>query len=358
MITLNTYNTIVTGVIGSCWGSFLNAAYYRESVHMSLSKPGSHCPKCKATIPLYLNIPVLGWLFSGGKCFNCKQSISIHYPAIEAIVAGLFLACLALVHTPVSACLLGALISVYILGALYDHQYFLLPNVTLNGALLLALSLIAITPATVYPGIVAGWPGSLSMLMGGLILTGGLLSVKYIGEIFVRKTEKFGGEIVINKQGVQCKYPDTKILNISWQEFAFNKVVPRGNVSITQNNTKSQYPDNSVIIYDGYVKLNAQTLDLSQDITIAADNLYVCRNAMGMGDIRLVPSLGVLIGANWGLGEMFFLACLTGTAHGLYLRRQDRRLPFGPHLMLATAYVIASRYHLVPGIKQLLLNLG
>ena len=73
---------------------------------------------------------------------------------------------------------------------------------------------------------------------------------------------------------------------------------------------------------------------------------------MGLGDVLLAPSLGILLGFNIGLFEMFLLASMTGTAHGLYLKRNDRRLPFGPHLMGATAYVILSRYHLAPSLAK------
>ena len=54
---------------------------------ISLSKPDSTCPKCGHKIRFYENIPVLSWLFLGGKCSQCKNSISKRYPLVELSTA-------------------------------------------------------------------------------------------------------------------------------------------------------------------------------------------------------------------------------------------------------------------------------
>ncbi|GHE95060.1 prepilin peptidase [Thalassotalea profundi] len=58
---------------------------------LTLSKPNSTCPSCGHEIKFYENIPVISWLFLKGKCSQCKNSISIRYPIIEAITAALSL---------------------------------------------------------------------------------------------------------------------------------------------------------------------------------------------------------------------------------------------------------------------------
>ena len=50
---------------------------------ITLSKPDSTCPHCGHQIRFYENIPVLSWLFLGGKCSQCKNSISKRYPLVE-----------------------------------------------------------------------------------------------------------------------------------------------------------------------------------------------------------------------------------------------------------------------------------
>jgi leader peptidase (prepilin peptidase)/N-methyltransferase len=76
-------------MLGLCFGSFLNVCICRIPAEISLSKPPSSCPKCKALIKWYDNIPIFSWLALGGKCRICKGPISIQYPIIE-LTTGLF----------------------------------------------------------------------------------------------------------------------------------------------------------------------------------------------------------------------------------------------------------------------------
>lgn len=101
-------------------GSFLNVVIYRLPVMMerswkqeyldyfqteqsaskdspetfNLVKPDSTCPKCRHKIRAWENIPLLSWLFLQGKCSQCKNAISIRYPAVELLtgLASLFIA--------------------------------------------------------------------------------------------------------------------------------------------------------------------------------------------------------------------------------------------------------------------------
>lgn len=74
---------------GLVFGSFANAVAYRVPTGETLWSR-SHCPKCNAKITAWQNIPVLSWLFLRGKCANCKNPISIQYPAIELLTTVLF----------------------------------------------------------------------------------------------------------------------------------------------------------------------------------------------------------------------------------------------------------------------------
>ncbi len=47
----------------------------------------SCCPNCKAQIRAYDNIPVLSYLFLGGRCRSCRQRISVQYPLVELATA-------------------------------------------------------------------------------------------------------------------------------------------------------------------------------------------------------------------------------------------------------------------------------
>lgn len=51
----------------------------------NLVVPRSACPSCGKRIRALQNIPVLSYLFLGGKCSACKTRISIRYPLVEAL---------------------------------------------------------------------------------------------------------------------------------------------------------------------------------------------------------------------------------------------------------------------------------
>ncbi len=74
---------ILTGLFGLCVGSFLNVVIYRLPNGMSLSKPASHCTQCNYALKWYDNIPVLSYIFLGGRCRKCKVQISPRYILVE-----------------------------------------------------------------------------------------------------------------------------------------------------------------------------------------------------------------------------------------------------------------------------------
>src|ERR1700689_4105371 len=84
--------TVVFFVLGSIVGSFLNFFIYRMPLEQSIVSPPSHCPHCNYSIPWYLNIPLVTWLYLGGKCANCRAPISIRYFLVELLTGLLFLA--------------------------------------------------------------------------------------------------------------------------------------------------------------------------------------------------------------------------------------------------------------------------
>ncbi len=73
-------------LLGLAVGSFLNVVLYRLPVGLSVGKPArSFCPRCKAAIRWYDNLPVLSWLLLRARCRNCQVPISVQYPLVEAV---------------------------------------------------------------------------------------------------------------------------------------------------------------------------------------------------------------------------------------------------------------------------------
>jgi leader peptidase (prepilin peptidase)/N-methyltransferase len=77
-------------VVGSAIGSFLNVVVYRVPRGLSISNPPSHCPRCGHAIRWYHNLPLAGWIALGGKCYDCRTTISPRYPLVELATGLIF----------------------------------------------------------------------------------------------------------------------------------------------------------------------------------------------------------------------------------------------------------------------------
>lgn len=153
-------------LIGLCIGSFLNVVIYRLPLGQSLVSPGSRCTKCGYQLRWYDNVPVLSWALLGGRCRQCRTSISVQYPIVEVVTAVLFV--LVAWLTPVGPLLVSRLILVAILVALFgiDLEHQILPNtITLPG---LASGLMF---STIAP------PGWKDALLGALLGAGVLYGI-------------------------------------------------------------------------------------------------------------------------------------------------------------------------------------
>lgn len=99
---------------------------------LTLSKPNSSCPKCQHAIKPWENIPVISYLFLGGKCSQCKTHISLRYPLVETATA--LLSLITILYFGASYTGLAALLLTWTLIALtlIDADTQLLPdNMTL-----------------------------------------------------------------------------------------------------------------------------------------------------------------------------------------------------------------------------------
>jgi leader peptidase (prepilin peptidase) / N-methyltransferase len=172
-------------ILGAVVGSFLNVCIYRIPASKSIVSPPSSCPHCGQRIRWFQNVPILSYLFLGGKCASCKVCISIRYPSIEALTGLLF----ALVmyyfgFSPVTLVywlFLSALVTITFIDL--DHQ--IIPDV---------ISL---------PGIIIGFTCSfflpplswLDSLLGIVVGGGILLTIAWIYEKVAKREGMGGGDI-------------------------------------------------------------------------------------------------------------------------------------------------------------------
>lgn len=101
---------VAAALVGLVIGSFLNVVIFRlpivlerewrsqcaellecqsspsqPSPAFNLMVPRSHCPACGHTLAVVENIPVLSYLWLGGRCRHCASRIPSRYPAVEIL---------------------------------------------------------------------------------------------------------------------------------------------------------------------------------------------------------------------------------------------------------------------------------
>lgn len=92
---MNIFLYAIIFIIGTLFGSFYTLAVYRIPKNIDIIKKHSYCPNCNHKLGFFELIPVLSYIFLGGKCKNCKQKIRIRYLILE-ILGGIIFVVLAL----------------------------------------------------------------------------------------------------------------------------------------------------------------------------------------------------------------------------------------------------------------------
>lgn len=128
-------------LFGLIIGSFLNVCISRLPAGKSVVRPRSRCPKCGKEIHAYDNIPVLSYLFLGGKCRSCKVRISPVYPAVELLTGLLFLACYLVFGNSISTVKWAAFSAVLVVLIFTDWRERILPDAVNFTGLGIALAI-------------------------------------------------------------------------------------------------------------------------------------------------------------------------------------------------------------------------
>ena len=98
--------------------------------NISVNNPKrSFCPICLAKLSWWHNIPVLSWLFLGGKCGFCKSGIPVRYPLIELFTGLTALLCYVKFGLTPTAALLFIFCCMLIVITVIDYDYYIIPNV-------------------------------------------------------------------------------------------------------------------------------------------------------------------------------------------------------------------------------------
>ncbi len=180
---------LIIFIFGLIFGSFYNVVGLRLPNNESIVKPGSHCPKCNHKLSWYENIPILSYLFLGGKCKECKNPISIIYPLIEFLTGVLFLISYLIFGISEQFFIGLVLSSLVVIIFVSDSKYMII----LDSPLVISSVLILIIKYY-YHGISAVG----SSLLSGIIVFAAMYILMLLGNFMFKKESLGGGDIKLS----------------------------------------------------------------------------------------------------------------------------------------------------------------
>lgn len=161
-------------IIGLCLGSFFNVVILRSLSNESIIFPASKCPKCGHKLSWWHNIPVFSYILLRGKCYFCKEKISIQYPIIELITAILFVIAYMRFGISVKTIFVLIFVSCFIIMTATDIKEKI---VDCNIAIILAVA------GFVYSFYIGGLNGAISSALGllaGVVILEGIARLGYL----------------------------------------------------------------------------------------------------------------------------------------------------------------------------------
>ncbi len=172
---------ILVFFFGASIGSFVNVVAYRLPREISIVRPASFCSHCRLPVPLWSNVPVLGYLILRGRCSRCGGWIPARYLVTE-IILGLAAVGLFINFDPADAMARLVLCAALFASSWVDLDWRIIPDVISLPGILVGFAAAALLMPDV------GWKSSLL----GIALGGGLLFA--VGEAYrlVRGKEGMG----------------------------------------------------------------------------------------------------------------------------------------------------------------------
>jgi len=333
--------SVVFFVFGSIVGSFLNVCIHRMPLEQSIVSPPSHCPHCKYSIPWYLNIPLVTWLYLGGKCRNCGAPISIRYFLVELLTGVTFLSCwltfgsqsawLPLVY----ALFLAGLIT----ATFIDFEHFIIPDEITVGGTVAGFVCSFLLPSLHSETLVSS---SLRQSAFGIAAGAGIIyGILRLGKLL------FGRQTVTLPAEARIIFTESAV-HLPQEEIPYEDIFYRQSDAITLHARTVELVDRCY--QDVPVRLTPRTLRIGGEELNPEDQPHmeaVCtdivlpREVMGLGDVKFMAAIGAFLGWKAVIFSLMF-SSMIGSAVGVSLivlgkREWSSRLPYGPYIALAAA---------------------
>lgn len=290
-------------------GSFLNVVIYRLGEQMKGKADGlglchpkrSFCPKCKNQLAWSENIPVLSYIIQGGACKSCRAPIPARYPLVE--IAGLTAVAVpwAFAPTVTEAIVACIFLTAMIAATGIDLETKKIPDKVSLTALAAALGL-AFLPGGIGTEAVIGAAGCFLLMLGFVELGKRLFGKKKISLKEKTEIRWENGTLRIQEPGKsleESELMEGRDLPFTRQS---DRIVLQGEFTVGDEKT----PRTVVVL----------AADTSERVEGHLKSITFPREAMGMGDAKLLALCGAVLGFQ---GAVQGLAWGAGTAVGMVI---------------------------------------
>lgn len=120
--------TIFVVFSGLVFGSFITLASYRLPLGEGIIRGPSRCPSCRTSLGFKDLWPVLSWLAHKGCCRHCRARISVRYPLIELVTAGIFLLLYARYGLSPAGIMLAFFSVILLIMIVADFEHYIIPD--------------------------------------------------------------------------------------------------------------------------------------------------------------------------------------------------------------------------------------
>jgi leader peptidase (prepilin peptidase)/N-methyltransferase len=336
--------SVIFFIVGSMVGSFLNVCIYRMPLEQSVITPRSHCPSCKYSIPWFLNLPLVTWLYLRGKCANCGQLISIRYFLVELLTGLTFMITwMVFGHNSVGlAVVYCVVLAGFIVATFIDIEHIIIPDEITIGGIVAGFLLSVLVPAL---HNTTNRAEALKSSFFGIVVGGGLVY------LILR-----GGKLAFGKEKLELA-PDSRIifketaLELPDKELRYDEIFYRKTDYIQLHAKTVELPDRCywnlpITLTPTELKIGEEKFNPEEvpHMEVVTGEVILPREAMGFGDVKFMAAIGAFLGWQATIFSLMVSAVL-GTLLSLgaiAIRRAEwsSRIPYGPYIALAAIIYI------------------
>ncbi len=353
---LRVYLEFVAFLFGATIGSFLNVCIHRMPREQSIVSPPSHCPHCGHRIEWRDNIPLFSYLFLRGCCRHCQARITPRYFLVELLTGTLFLLVVLKYDwqwiVPIYWILLAGLVA----ATFIDFEHYIIPNELTYGGVVLGFCFSFLIPGLQH--VTTHSAAALRSLVG--LMTGGLtlFIVAELGKLAMGRLKVVlpPGTVVRIAEGMlqvgEEKMPWAEIFSRESDRIRFQ--------AITLTFQDKVFNNVSVSISETVMDVDGTRFELSEigPVEATTELIIIPREAMGLGDAKLLAAIGAFMGG-WAALFSVFASSIAGGAVSIVLilaRKRDwqSRIPYGPYIALGAGIWIFYGHELVVWYRNLI----